>query len=70
MSKIDNKINEELKQIKLENKKTDLKKMAFIQEIKNGLGEEIRKNPNKVIINKKKKNKLIDLLNKFKNIFI
>ena len=70
MSKIDNKIKEELKQIKLENRKTDLKKMAFIQEIKNGLGEEIRKNPNKVIINKKKKNKLIDLLNKFKNIFI
>jgi len=44
----DNSIKKESNNIRLEKKKTDLKKEAFIQEIKNGLGEEIKINPNKV----------------------
>lgn len=41
-------IEKELNAMKLEAKKTDLSKEAFIQEIKNGLGEKIKENPNKV----------------------
>ena len=33
--------------------KTALKKAQFINELKSGLGEEIKKNPNKVKVNKK-----------------
>ena len=41
------------KDIHLEKYKTALKKAQFIQEIKNGLGKEIKINPNKLtIINK------------------
>ena len=43
-----NTIKKESNGIRLEKRKTDLKKEAFIQEIKNGLGEEIKLNPNKV----------------------
>ena len=43
-----NTIKKESNSIKLETRKTDLKKEAFIQEIKNGLGEEIKLNPNQV----------------------
>lgn len=46
----DNEIKKEINAIKLEAKKTDLNKEAFIQEIKNGLGEQIKLNPNKVEI--------------------
>jgi len=43
-----NSIKKESNGIALEQKKTDLRKEAFIQEIKNGLGEEIKLNPNRV----------------------
>lgn len=46
----DNQIKKEVNAMKLESKKTDLSKGAFIEEIKNGLGEEIKRNPNKVDI--------------------
>ena len=45
-------IKKEENGIRLETKKTNLMKEAFIQEIKNGLGEEIKANPNKIIVNK------------------
>jgi hypothetical protein len=48
-------IKKESNGIKLEIKKTNLKKEAFIQEIKNGLGEQIKLNRNKVEIIKPKK---------------
>jgi len=51
----ENEIKKEGNAIKLETKKTNLKKESFIQEIKNGLGEEIKSNPNKVIIMTKPK---------------
>lgn len=38
------------KDIELEKYKTALKKAKFIQEIKSGLGQEIKKNPNKITI--------------------
>lgn len=41
------------KDILVEKYKTSLKKMEFINEIKQGLGEEIKKNPNNVKIIKK-----------------
>ncbi len=41
------------KEIILEKYKTALKKTQFINEIKGGLGEEIKKNPNKIKIIKK-----------------
>lgn len=50
-------INKEIKQA--ENKImadmliTEIKKKKFINELKNGLGEEIKKNKNEIIINKK-----------------
>jgi hypothetical protein len=50
-----NEIKKEENGIKLETKKTNLRKEAFIQEIKNGLGEQIKSNPNKVTITKPKK---------------
>jgi len=50
-----NVIKKEENGIKLETKKTDLRKEAFIQEIRNGLGEQIKSNPNKVIIHTKPK---------------
>jgi|TARA_R110000851_G_scaffold251971_5_gene404494 hypothetical protein len=43
-----NSIKKESNGIALEQKKTDLRKEAFIQEMKNGLGEEIKLNPNRV----------------------
>lgn len=41
------------KDIQLEKYKTALKKAKFIMEIKNGLGQEIKNNPNKITIIKK-----------------
>ena len=41
------------KAIEMEKYKTALKKAQFINEIKNGLGEEIKSNPNKLTIIKK-----------------
>lgn len=41
------------KDMLVEKYKTSLKKMEFINEIKQGLGEEIKKNPNNVKIIKK-----------------
>ena len=41
------------KSIEMEKLKTTLKKAQFIQEIKNGLGSEIKKNPNQITIIKK-----------------
>jgi hypothetical protein len=43
---------------------TNIKKQAFINEIKNGLGDDIKKNPNKVKIEKQHKKKFIDFLKK------
>jgi hypothetical protein len=45
---------------------TNLKKRAFINEIKCGLGDDIKKNPNKVKIEKQTKKKLSNF---FKNLF-
>lgn len=41
------------KSIEFEKLKTNLKKAQFIQEIKSGLGSEIKKNPNQITIIKK-----------------
>lgn len=54
-----NEIKKEENGIKLETKKTILMKEAFIQEIKNGLGEQIKANPNKVILNTKPKENVL-----------
>lgn len=43
-------IKEELDVIKNESIKTDLSKKAFIKEIKNGFGDKIKNNPDKVVI--------------------
>lgn len=60
-------IDLEKKGIEVDKEATKLKKSAFISEIKNGLGEDIRKNPNGVKINTKtKKRKFLDFI---KNIF-
>jgi len=65
-----NEIKKEKNGIKLEKRKTDLSKEAFIQEIKNGLGEQIRANPNKVIINTKPKENIFKrFLKKLMQIF-
>lgn len=45
---------------------TNLKKQAFINEIKNGLGNDIKKNPNKVKIEKQHKKKFVEFI---KNLF-
>ena len=52
---IDREIEDTEKQIALEVYKTALKKQQFVNEIKNGLGEKIKSNPNKVTIVKKNK---------------
>ena len=71
---MDKNIKREIKTLenenKLEIKKTDLKKMSFISEIKNGLGEEIKGNPNSVIVTIKPKKTLIKkFLDRLTNIF-
>lgn len=53
-----NEIKKEENGIKLQSKKTDLSKEAFIQEIRNGLGEQIKTINNKVIIKTKPKENL------------
>ena len=45
---ISKEIIEHTNSIKLENKKTSLKKLSFIKEIKSGLGEEIKEKPNEI----------------------
>ena len=45
----------ELKEIIKDRQTTNLKRIQFIEEIKNGLGEEIKKNPNGFKIIKKTK---------------
>lgn len=60
---MDNNLDKELRDtennIKLDKKKTALKKLAFIREIENGLGDEIKSNPNRVeFIEKPKENKI------------
>jgi hypothetical protein len=45
--------------------RTAMDKVKFVNEIKTGLGQEIKKNPNKVKINKKTfKDKFLDLIKK------
>lgn len=60
----DREIDKEIKFIERDKKITDLKKKRFVEEIKNGLGDEIKNslNPN----NKKKDNFIIRI---FKKIF-
>ncbi len=53
--------------IELEKLKTQLKKENFIREIKNGLGDHIKNNGNK--INRIKKSRLKKFWDKFLNIF-
>lgn len=48
---IEKRIENDIKGLKLS---TDLKKNSFINEIKNGLGDEVKKNPNKIIKLEKK----------------
>lgn len=56
-------IDLEKKGIEADKEATKLKKSAFIAEIKNGLGEDIRKNPNGVKINTKtKKRSFLDFI--------
>ena len=63
-------IEKEENLIKVGKIKTELEKTAFIKEIKNGLGEEIKANPNTVeFIQKVKPNKLKILVRKFFKIF-
>ena len=67
LNEIDREIDAERKQMLQDNFTTVFKKQQFIKEIKSGLGEEIKKNPSKVIVHKKSKYKLfIDWL---KNLF-
>lgn len=55
-------------EIKASKQNTELKKEQFINELKNGLGQKVKNNPNKVkIIKKKWHQKLITAI---KNIFI
>lgn len=60
-------IEAEKKSILFERESTSIKKNVFIEEIKRGLGEDIKNNPNKVIINKESKIKVF--LKKFFNKF-
>lgn len=64
-------LNKELikanQEIGVEKYKTAIKKVQFINEIKNGLGNEIKKTPNQVKIIKKSWNEKLKLF--FKNIF-
>jgi len=55
-------IDLEEKGIKGDTELTNLKKNAFIVEIQNGLGEDIRKNPNRVKMPNQKKKKFIDFI--------
>lgn len=65
-----NEFEKEEQLINLDKKKTNLKKMAFIQEIKNGLGNEIKANPNTIeIMEKPKINKIKILLKRIFKIF-
>jgi hypothetical protein len=57
-------LNKEQNAIKLDIEMTNLKKKAFIDEIKSGLGDAIKNNPDKVIIHK------ITLFQKIKNFLI
>jgi hypothetical protein len=50
---IDRELNLAEKEVLVEKYKTALKKNQFINEIRNGLGDEIKKNGGKVIIRKK-----------------
>lgn len=70
----ENTLNKELaakeNEIKLEQFKTELRKAQFIEEIKNGLGAEIKLNPRKIRVIKKPwyvkfKNILAKLFTKF-----
>jgi hypothetical protein len=45
--------------------KTDRAKTQFINQIKNGLGEEIKKNPNKIVV--RKRPLIVRLFNKFRD---
>jgi hypothetical protein len=45
MDKLDEELHYEKLMLKRETKNTDVLKAQFIREIKNGLGEEIKKNP-------------------------
>jgi len=70
-------VNKEIKDaqntIKLNNKKTSLKKLDFIREIENGLGEEIKKNPNRIEYSppepQKKPNMISRMIKTFFNLF-
>jgi hypothetical protein len=63
-------ITKEENNMKLDLKKTELSKHAFIERIKNGLGDEIKANPNSVeIIKKPKETFLKKILIKLKRIF-
>jgi len=71
MGKIENKIEKEENKIKLELKKTNLKKESFINEIKNGLGDEIKMNPNKFeVMVTPEPNKFTNFFRKIFKIFI
>ena len=62
-----NLINKVDKENELEKLKTAVKKVKFINEIKNGLGSEIKKNPNQITIIKKPWYKKLGLF--FRKIF-
>lgn len=53
MSKINKELKDYEREILLEKYKTALKKNQFLNELKNGMGEEMKKNPSKVKILKK-----------------
>lgn len=49
---------------------SDLKKLSYINELKNGLGEEVKKNPNKInIIEKPKLSRFKKFMLKIKTLF-
>ena len=56
--------------MKADKANTELKKNKFISEIKSGLGEKIKQNPNEIkAIQKSKKQKIKDFLKKIFNKF-
>ena len=63
-------IKDERKKIISDIVKTELAKEKFIGDIKNGLGEQLKQNPNKIkIIKKTRKEKIIEYLKKIFNKF-
>ena len=63
-------LDSNINKMKADKANTELKKNKFISEIKSGLGEKIKENPNEIkVIQKSKKQKIKDFLKKIFNKF-